>query len=294
MANNPADLVDMELFKLKDILPGDGPPGLYEVEILERERKRWAFLDSLRERVQQSRGQIRMHEELLRHKDVLERFEWHRWLHREEYLQECQLMRLEIVVAMFNKREKSMHTASKKRIETSYVEINRRRRRDLRKNAVELARIIRVVEMQRRKQSRVWRKESIIDSLSSPTSEFYAPMIRYGVNPNRRHFKGDSKGGFNESIQTLNNTSIMHIDPRNLECPFAKLKTWAKPKAQVYEVEQKFCSETKLQALYENLRVNLNLYLNLNLNLELYINYISVNYSHYVSVYNVLKSLLNV
>lgn len=254
VSNDPRELVDMELFKLKDILPGIGPPGVYEVEILERERKRWDFLNKMKERVQKTRQKTRLHMELMRNRDIMELFEWQRWLHREEYLQECQMMRLEIVIGMFNKRERSMHDASKRRIEASFREIDKRRRNALQKNATEYARIMRVVDMQRRKQSRIWRKESIIESLSNPTSEFFAPLIRYGVNPNRRHFKSDYSE-FNERIQSLNK-SVVNIDLHNLVCPFAKLKTWAKPKEQKYEIEKKFCSEGKLQTLYENLRVS--------------------------------------
>uniref|UniRef100_A0A1B0AJN0 Cilia- and flagella-associated protein 91 n=1 Tax=Glossina pallidipes TaxID=7398 RepID=A0A1B0AJN0_GLOPL len=58
ISNDPQSILDMELFKLPTILPGDGPPGLYEVEVLERARKRWTFLKALKEKVRHQKQAI--------------------------------------------------------------------------------------------------------------------------------------------------------------------------------------------------------------------------------------------
>ncbi|XP_020812291.1 uncharacterized protein LOC110187235 [Drosophila serrata] len=63
----------------------------------------------------------------------MEAFEWQQWIEREEYIQECQMLRLNIVIKMFDKREREMHEASKSRIETACETIEQRRQAGLRK-----------------------------------------------------------------------------------------------------------------------------------------------------------------
>nr|XP_014100640.2 uncharacterized protein LOC106625339 [Bactrocera oleae]XP_036230150.1 uncharacterized protein LOC106625339 [Bactrocera oleae] len=249
IANTERDLEQIELFKLPTILPGDGPPGLYQVEVLERARKRWAFAralkENLRRQIQEVKEQARLSEDSV----VLQAFEWEHWIEREEYIQECQMLRLEILIGMFNKREEKMHTTSKVRIERSYEEILARRDASLHKNQVEYERGIRQLEIKRRRVPKCWRKENIVSQLGSPSSEFYGPQLRYGVNPARRHFVGGRKE-FEARMDDLEKRAVQFT---KLICPFAKLKEWAKPKQRLLEIEQNFCSDENLQKMYETL-----------------------------------------
>lgn len=254
VSNDPDELENMELFKLPTILTGNGPPGLYEVEVLERARKRWAFAKALKENFRKQLVEARQQAKLPQHEHILEAFEWEHWIEREEYIQECQMLRLEILIRMFDKRERQMRNASHARIQQRCAQIEAKRKAALRKNEIEFGRALRRLEMQHSRKPRTWRKEHISQGLGDPTSEFYAPHMRYGIDPGRRHFTASRKG-FNMRMDALDRKTIK-MNPSSLKCPFAKLRAWSKPKEVVQEVEQNFCSEVNLRKLYESLRVS--------------------------------------
>lgn len=250
VSNDEKQLENLEIFQMPTILPGDGPPGVYEVEVLERARKRWAFNKALKETF---RRQMEQTKENLQPEQttILEAFEWERWMEREEYIQECQMLRLEMVIRMFEAREKKMHQNSKSRIELSMEKIAAAREAALRKNEIEHGRQLRRLDIKKRNQTRYWRKENIASQFGSPSSEFYAPQMRYGVNPSRRHFVADRKA-FEERMDDLEKKAV---NMKHLVCPFAKLKRWSQPKSRLIEVEQNFCSDNNLKNLYESLKV---------------------------------------
>ncbi|XP_073827137.1 uncharacterized protein [Musca autumnalis] len=253
VSNDPDELESMELFKLPTILPCTGPPCLYEVEVLERARKRWAFAKALKENFRKQLAEARQQQvKIPKHDHILEAFEWEHWIEREENIQECQMLRLEILIRMFDQRERQMRTASYERIQQSYERIEAERQEALRKNEVAYSRAMRRLEMQHKKQPRHWRKEHISQGFADPTSEFYAPKMRHGIDPSRRHFVASRKG-FDMRMDDLERKAV-RMDPRHLKCPFAKLRSWSKPKELVQEVEQNFCSENNLRKLYESLR----------------------------------------
>ncbi|XP_030383337.1 uncharacterized protein LOC115630809 [Scaptodrosophila lebanonensis] len=239
----------LELFKLSTLLPGDKPPGLYEVEILERARKRWAFTSALKTNFKRQLHEARELAIKSKYKTILQAFEWEHWIEREEYIQECQMMRLEIVIRMFDKREQEMHTASKTRIELACDRIEQRRLAGLKKNETEFHRANRRLLWKHTNTSRKWSKQHPIVALGSPTSEFYAPLIRNGVDPARGHFQCTQKT-FDMRIDDLEK----RVDMNQLECPFTKLREWSRPKETVKEYEQNFCSDANLQKLYESLK----------------------------------------
>uniref|UniRef100_A0A1B0FDD9 Cilia- and flagella-associated protein 91 n=1 Tax=Glossina morsitans morsitans TaxID=37546 RepID=A0A1B0FDD9_GLOMM len=253
ISNDPQSILDMELFKLPTILPGDGPPGLYEVEVLERARKRWTFLKALKEKVRHQKQAMRERAQKIIPKHILMAFEWEHWIEREEYIEECQMIRLEILVRMFNKRESSMHSASNKRIQASYERIQNDKKAALRKNKIEHDRAMRRLNIKHSKESRVWRKENVSYDLDKPSSEYYAPKMRYGVNPNRRHYKALRKD-FDIRMEDLEK-QIVKIDSKHLNCPLAKIKALSKPKEVLSEHERNFCSDVNLKKIYEGLRL---------------------------------------
>ncbi|XP_068140478.1 uncharacterized protein [Drosophila tropicalis] len=245
------EVVDgLELFNLSGLLPGDKPPGLYEVEVLERARKRWAFNEALKINFSRKMQDAREEAKNSKYRSIFEAFEWQHWIEREEYIQECQMMRLEIVIRMFDKREKEMHEASKTRIEMACERIEKKRRIGLQKNEIEYQRGMRRLEAKLTKTSRKWHKQNPTYALGSPCSEFYGPLIRHGVDPARRHFVGIGQKTFDMRIDELEN----RVDMTKLQCPFTKLREWSKPKEYVKEYEQNFCSDNNLQKLYESLK----------------------------------------
>ncbi|EDV30914.2 uncharacterized protein Dana_GF15094 [Drosophila ananassae] len=241
----------LELFSLSQVLPGDKPPGLQEVEILERSRRRWLFRDALKHNFQSLFNEAREFEIKTKYKPILEAFEWEQWIEREESIQECQMMRLEIVIKMFNKREKEMHASSNARIEQACERIEKRRQAGLRKNEIEYQRGMRRITMQLAKTSRKWEKQDTLLALGSPCSEFYGPMIRHGVDPSRRNFAPTTgHKAFDMRIDDLEKK----VNMKNIQCPFRKLKDWSTPKEYVREYEQNFCNDDNLQKLYESLK----------------------------------------
>ncbi|XP_043069692.1 uncharacterized protein [Drosophila bipectinata] len=241
----------LELFSLPSVLPGEGPPGLREVEILDRARQRWKFKEVLKTNLNILRKDAKENAIKSQYKPLLEAFEWEQWIQREEYIQECQMMRLEIVIKMFDKREKQMHSASKSRIEKACEEIEKRRQAALQKNEIQYNRGMRRLEMTLSKIPRKWEKQSPLESLGSMCSEFYAPLLRHGVDPARRSFVSKTKRkAFDRRIDELD----AQVKMSNLICPFRKLKDWSKPKEPIREYEQNFCNEENLQNLFEDLR----------------------------------------
>nr|XP_043069691.1 uncharacterized protein LOC108132199 [Drosophila bipectinata] len=240
-----------ELFSLPSVLPGDKPPGLYEAEVLERSRKRWTFRDALKANLRVLLKDAREKAIKSQYKPLLEAFEWEQWIEREEYIQECQMMRLEIVIKMFDKREKEMHSASKTRIEKACEEIEKRRQAALQKNEREYNRGMHRLEISLSKKPRKWQRQNPVESLSSPCSEFYAPLMRHGVDPARRSFvpKTDRKA-FDMRIDELEKK----VNMNSLKCPFRTLKKWSKPKEHMTEYEQNFCNEKNLQKLFDTLK----------------------------------------
>lgn len=253
VSNDPAELDTLEIFKLPTILSGNKPPGLYEVEVLERARKRWRFAKALKENFRQQLKTAREQAKLQKHEHILQAFEWEHWIEREENIQECQMLRLELLIRMFDKRERDMHIASKARIQKSCQDIEAKRNAALKKNEVEYNRDIRRLNLQHSKQPRYWRKGSITQELADPSSEFYAPQMRYGVNPNRRHY-APPRNDFDKRMYNLEKKAIL-MDPKSLKCPFTKLRKWSKPKEVLQEVEQNFCLDANLNKLYDSLRV---------------------------------------
>ncbi|XP_039480296.1 uncharacterized protein LOC120444591 [Drosophila santomea] len=241
----------LELYTLAKLLPGDKPPGLHEVEFLERARKRWKFSKALKDNFKRLLREARKVSINTQYKEILEAFEWEQWIQREEDIQECQMMRLEIVIKMFDKREKAMHTASKARIEKSVEQIEKRRQDGLRKNEIEYQRGMRRNYIQLAKTARKWEKQSPMQALGSPCSEFYGPLLRHGVDPARRCFESHTeRKAFDMRIDELEK----RVNMRNVQCPFSKLKEWSKPKEYDREYERNFCNDGNLQRLYESLK----------------------------------------
>ncbi|XP_037934373.1 uncharacterized protein LOC119668803 [Teleopsis dalmanni] len=248
--NDPEEFVRLELFKLPKLLDGVKRPGVYEVEVLERERKRWDFLKELKE---QFRQEVKTQKELIhasKHQKILEAFEWEQWIAREEYIQECQMLRLEIVIRMFNKREKEIITRSDLRVTLTTNRLLAAYDKEVKKINVEHKREMRRIEWQIEKKKLSSESRNITHELSYPGSEFYAPHIRFGVNPKRLHFTG-GRMAYEARMADLENKVV---NMKNLVCPFAKLKRWAKPKQLLTEVEQNFCSDKNLKKLYDTLK----------------------------------------
>lgn len=100
-----------EIMHYVNLYEADGVPGIYEVEIIERARKRRkceAMLKNSLNRCDWKRG-----------KTILEAIEWMDWLAREKDLEQCQELRLEIVQKLLDDRHKNIRANSSAKIENS-------------------------------------------------------------------------------------------------------------------------------------------------------------------------------
>lgn len=100
-----------EIMRYVNLYEADGVPGVYEVEIVERARKRRkceAMLKSGMNGCDWKRG-----------KTMLEAVEWMDWLAREKDLEQCQQLRLEIVEKLLDDRHRNIRESSSAKIECS-------------------------------------------------------------------------------------------------------------------------------------------------------------------------------
>lgn len=91
------------------MIQGDLFPGIKEVEIIERARKRREWEKSL--------PPVLTAREWNRRRIVLEAFEWQDWLAREDQIEYCQKLRLAFVQKMIDDRKSRMKSMSGKRLE---------------------------------------------------------------------------------------------------------------------------------------------------------------------------------
>ncbi|KAH8249117.1 hypothetical protein KR032_006139 [Drosophila birchii] len=249
--SNKENAETLELFSLAKLLPGEKPPGLHEVEILERARKRWVFQEAIKVNSKRLLNEAKSMALIPEFRHLVEAFEWELWIEREEYIQECQMLRLQIVIKMFDKRESEMHAASKIRIEQACEGIEKRRQAGRRKNEIEFQRGMRRLQIKYANTSKKWKKPSSMHALGSPCSEFYGPIIRHGVDPARRSYQPiTERRAFDMRIDDLEK----RVNMNKVQCPFSKLREWSKPKEYVREYEQNFCDDGNLQRLYESLK----------------------------------------
>lgn len=91
-----------EVVFVADIIESVSYPGIKEVEIVERARKRRMWETTL--------PPIKAQSEIPSRVAALEAFEWEEWIAREKDINECQQVRLKIVSDLIDKREEKYKT----------------------------------------------------------------------------------------------------------------------------------------------------------------------------------------
>ncbi|XP_055851000.1 cilia- and flagella-associated protein 91-like [Episyrphus balteatus] len=243
LANDKENYETNEVYQISQLLDSYQPPGEYEAKVVERTRRRRQYEKALK---------LLNNKYKEKHQSVVEALEWEDWVAREEYIQDCQMLRMQIVEKMFENREKNLRQMSEQRISFSTERIQAKRFGQLRKIQIEYDREMRRLEAKKLKINRNYRKGNIIQEHIDPASDLHAPQMRFGVNPNRRHFVGFRKN-FDDRIDELDRQrDVGRVS--SLACPFRKLKTWAKPKERMKEVTQRFCSDENLKNMYDSLK----------------------------------------
>ena len=98
-----------EVVYITDMIESVTYPGLREVEIVERARKRRKWEMAL--------PPIKAPEEIPSRVAAVESFEWEEWIAREKDINECQQARLKIVSDLIAKREKKHLDATNQKLE---------------------------------------------------------------------------------------------------------------------------------------------------------------------------------
>ncbi|KAG5679257.1 hypothetical protein PVAND_008837 [Polypedilum vanderplanki] len=98
-----------EVVYIADMIDSVTYPGLREIEIIERARKRRSWEMSL--------PPIKQADEIPSRVAALEAFEWEEWIAREKEINECQQARLKIVADLIAKREEKHKMSSNQKVE---------------------------------------------------------------------------------------------------------------------------------------------------------------------------------
>jgi hypothetical protein len=98
-----------EIVYIADTIESVTYPGLREVEIIERARKRRSWELSL--------PPIKQADEIPTRVAALEAFEWEEWIAREKDINECQQARLKIVADLIEKREEKHKVVANQKVE---------------------------------------------------------------------------------------------------------------------------------------------------------------------------------
>lgn len=109
-----------------ELIQSETYPGIKEIEIIERSRKRRHWEMTL--------PAIKTKEEIPKRVAAVEAFEWEQWITREKEINECQEARLKIVSDLVAKREKENRDATNQKLENSRKRILEERKR--KKNAL--------------------------------------------------------------------------------------------------------------------------------------------------------------
>lgn len=98
-----------EVVYITDMIDSITYPGIREVEIVERARKRRSWEMAL--------PPIRNSDEIASRVAAVEAFEWEEWIAREKDINECQQARLKIVADLIKKREKKHLDSTNQKLE---------------------------------------------------------------------------------------------------------------------------------------------------------------------------------
>uniref|UniRef100_A0A182KEV9 Cilia- and flagella-associated protein 91 n=1 Tax=Anopheles christyi TaxID=43041 RepID=A0A182KEV9_9DIPT len=229
-----------EIVYVAEMLQHSRFPGVNEVEIVERARRKRTWEYAL--------GSCDSADEWRQQKLVLQIFEWEEWVARERQIDRYQMLRLQLVAKIMEKRERDNHQAAEGKMENTKRRINQARNRAMQKLEVEFERNLRKLERKRHEAS-----------------------VRYG-----------GRGRGQEAMETLALEALAgarkkyskqsyNYDPNLIEVGLAKLdkkttvpqkfvnprdqrpELW-KPKEVCRELQKGFWSDNFLRKLYESLK----------------------------------------
>ncbi|XP_063920812.1 cilia- and flagella-associated protein 91-like [Zophobas morio] len=168
-----------ELLKLDFLKWGSGlPPGMHEVQLLERARMKRAW---------EERCEVRTEEEMEKRIDVIAAMERDEWAFREQEIQDIQDLRLKLLENMLNELHEKSNTRSESKLkvfaEMKYAE----RDQKLKKLRDKTRREIRKLDLKHTGVNVKYHSVNVGEEHINHTSEIYGPFMRHGEHPKRWH-----------------------------------------------------------------------------------------------------------
>lgn len=236
---------DLEINTVASFISPTDKIGLFEIRTIMRARRRRNYEECL--------AKIHTFKNKSDGLLILEAFEWEEWVAREEDIFNCQMLRMELVKNAFEQRDSKTKCKESSRITRETMRISEENKRRLLRNSKDLARDLR--KLKEKHSGRVkGGKEDLLESLRNPSSNFQGPIMRLGLNGNRRHFL-PRKEKFDGRINDLDD-KIKKNAELSLDCPLLRLKKISAPKTRIFEVQKGFQTEENLKGLWEDMRVS--------------------------------------
>ncbi|XP_058814439.1 cilia- and flagella-associated protein 91-like [Topomyia yanbarensis] len=233
-----ADLGTPEVVYVAEMLQHTRYPGVNDVEIIERARKKrnWEY----------ALGSCDSADEWAQQKLTLQIFEWEEWVARERQIDRYQMLRLQLVAKIMDKRERDTLQATESKMENTKNRINSERNKAMEKLRINYERNIRKLE-KKRMNSKANKYRS--SHITKPAEAAVLP-----VSPK----KGLSNKAYNY------NPSLVEVGMAKLDRKITvsrkptddskqRSELW-KPKEICREYQKGFWSDNFLKKLYDSLK----------------------------------------
>jgi hypothetical protein len=235
-----------EIAHIAELIKCNKYPGLEEVEIVQRMRKKRKWESQL--------PQVHTVEEFEQRRTVLQAFEWEVWMSREQEINDCQKLRMKIVERLLQKREAAEKSASHEKFSNTEKRILEKKEEKLKKIWLKKERQLRKLELKHQGISKKYQTDDIIAQHMDPGSSLYAPQLRFGKHPRDKHFE-KKKTAFTARLQNLEKMST-HPTSSEIEKFMQRKPKLTQPKERYDEIQKGFFTDQNLKSLYESLIVS--------------------------------------
>ena len=234
-----SDFETSEIVHVADLLKEDTYPGIDEVEIVQRARKKrnWEY-------------SLSIHDEWEKQRLVLEIFEWEEWVAREKQIDQYQFLRLQLVQKLMEKREKEHNKLTELKMENSKNRITDQRNHALEKLKLEHERNLRKLAKKHHETLERWKRYDPLEKTKQAINNNLANGMK--VKKAGRHLYKYNPKLIEKSIQKLEKKTLVAHKFRGLEPRRPEL--W-KPKEVCQEFQKGFWSDIYLRKLHESLKV---------------------------------------
>ncbi|CAO1319949.1 unnamed protein product [Diamesa serratosioi] len=232
-----------EVIFVTDLLESISYPGLREVEIIERARKRRNWELAL--------PPIKIAEEIPTRVAAIEAFEFEEWMAREKDINECQQARLKLVADLIAKREKKHQLGTNVKLENSRKRIIDERK--LKKDILirNYQRNMRKLDLSQKKNGIIKvKKDDPVLAHYDRKMDYVLPKIRLDALSKRKNMI-EYTNEFEDRFNSIEKENAALGDLQKYLKP--KRDLWL-PKEGCKEVEKGVWSETYLKKLHESLK----------------------------------------